>query len=640
MDPTKPVVPGQAPVTPAPTQPVATQPTGMPTSTTVPGTAPTADVAQPQVANYVKPPAAAAPNVVDETQQKQTLLGKIFQTLAGGARMEYSVDPNTGKTVSTPVNLKPGEMFRGILAGALTGLAAGAIQRGPGAGLRSFGAGFIGREAQMQQQEQQKKQEAQQEFQNEGEAQKRLYAQHADARAQQKSFWDSKLAADLDKQYAQDLQLRKFDLSEKVTAEALREQEQIQNDEMLGIQPVMVDGKPAPEFDSGDEASQFAVLHKDKLLKDFKGLARYDIATGKWRAVVVPPNFDTPGWQGAVLKDGVPVRDKNGDVVPNGKLKDNAGNAFAVYDTPNRVSQYQARQLDSTYKNAEIVYKRAQTAAAYATAKERLMAVTKNAGMQAAWDHYSDAMEAGGIDAVNPKTKQPYLTPAERRLLASGMRLTVANDQTALIGYMRLAEGGNPPDGIQGLITDAQKKFAQDRGFVETLQAPNPAYLNTYAQNLNTKFGTDNGSKVKAIDADQNLSPENKQKLRQMVTGTAPAAAGAQEAPQIKVSPESEKFFNDVVGRSEKFSGGLTPIEMYDQIQKLPVPPDQKMALAKEHNAQVPWSAVVSLAQAHNTTPQQAAASLKAAGLDVQPEQFGPGLSQGQTTPFGPTSQQ
>lgn len=54
---------------------------------------------------------------------KLASVGHIFNTLVGTSN-DYSIDPNTGKTIATPVHPKPGQMFRNMLAGALMGGAA------------------------------------------------------------------------------------------------------------------------------------------------------------------------------------------------------------------------------------------------------------------------------------------------------------------------------------------------------------------------------------------------------------------------------------------------------------------------------------------------------------------------------------
>jgi hypothetical protein len=106
-------------------------------------------------------PAGPDPSAMKHVS-KLASIGHVFNTLAGTSN-EYSIDPQTGQTVATPVKQKPGQMFRNMLAGALMGGAAGAGAGDPTAGFVKGGAAVIGDQ---RQQDLVKRGQAQEQFKN------------------------------------------------------------------------------------------------------------------------------------------------------------------------------------------------------------------------------------------------------------------------------------------------------------------------------------------------------------------------------------------------------------------------------------------------------------------------------------------
>lgn len=100
------------------------------------------------------------PPAPPEVTKKASWLHDIAQTMAGGPRYEYNVDPNTGEMKRTPVPVSTKHLGLAIaleaISGGLTGLAAG---RGRGAGAAGAAA-FQQTEQQILQQQQQQKKEA------------------------------------------------------------------------------------------------------------------------------------------------------------------------------------------------------------------------------------------------------------------------------------------------------------------------------------------------------------------------------------------------------------------------------------------------------------------------------------------------
>lgn len=140
---------------------------------------PTAPVEQSPVSG--QPAAAPAPQQptpqqVQMAQQAQlqtakiSHLSQIGQMVLGamGKDVNYSIDPQTGQTVTSVTPQKPGELFRRILAGALVGGAVGGQDARAAGGSPLAGAvgGAGAAQAQLQQQDQQKQADAQQQFKN------------------------------------------------------------------------------------------------------------------------------------------------------------------------------------------------------------------------------------------------------------------------------------------------------------------------------------------------------------------------------------------------------------------------------------------------------------------------------------------
>lgn len=110
-------------------------------------------------------PAASATNpAVHPAVQKAGVIRDIAQTLAGGPRTSYAIDPNTGEMKETKVPLSGKQIGLAIAMAALTGGIQGLGEKGPGAEGRAAAAGFNTVQAQQQQQKQQQQQQASQNY--------------------------------------------------------------------------------------------------------------------------------------------------------------------------------------------------------------------------------------------------------------------------------------------------------------------------------------------------------------------------------------------------------------------------------------------------------------------------------------------
>ncbi len=119
-----------------------------------------------QQQNQSKPPVAApTPNPADHPVVKSAgIIHSIAQTLAGGPRTSYSIDPNTGKMTTTQQPLSGRQIAQAIALAALSGGVAGLGERGPGVEGKAAAAGYQSVTAQQQQQSQQQQQQASQDF--------------------------------------------------------------------------------------------------------------------------------------------------------------------------------------------------------------------------------------------------------------------------------------------------------------------------------------------------------------------------------------------------------------------------------------------------------------------------------------------
>lgn len=102
--------------------------------------------------------------------QQPSVFSKLFNKISSGTDTNYTIDPNSGKTVAVQTPQKPGTLFRNILAAGLLG--GGGI--GPQEGEHSFAQGLLAGvsggaktfDARQQQQDAQRREQAQQQYAN------------------------------------------------------------------------------------------------------------------------------------------------------------------------------------------------------------------------------------------------------------------------------------------------------------------------------------------------------------------------------------------------------------------------------------------------------------------------------------------
>lgn len=136
-------------------------------STSATSSAPPAGAAAPDPRAATADKGAGAPTAgapVPESPAHKILNG-ILGALGGTENVEYSRDPETGKMIATRTKAGPGQQWKRIIAGALTGAAAGAsVKPGPGHLGRAAAAGFQAGNQMVQSDDKQKRDQADEDF--------------------------------------------------------------------------------------------------------------------------------------------------------------------------------------------------------------------------------------------------------------------------------------------------------------------------------------------------------------------------------------------------------------------------------------------------------------------------------------------
>ena len=117
-----------------------------------------------QSAQMVSNSPVAAASSVHPSVQKASVVRDIAQTLAGGPRVSYSIDPQTGKMVQVERPLSTREIGMSIALAALSGGLSGMQFQGNNATAKSAGAGFAQGQQEQQQKEAQQRQQATQDY--------------------------------------------------------------------------------------------------------------------------------------------------------------------------------------------------------------------------------------------------------------------------------------------------------------------------------------------------------------------------------------------------------------------------------------------------------------------------------------------
>lgn len=357
------------------------------------------------------------------------VLGEIFQTIAGGKKKEWVQTPQG--PVAQYRDLKPGEMARGILAAAITGLASGydPARRGKGPAMASaFAGGFEGEQAAREKKAGQAEAEAQKEFQNKGVAEERQLARERAAREQQRLVSELTLSA----KQAQEADVRIANEKTKANNDIIDRQIRAGEEKNRltaggGIQQVdPATGKPlefATEHDMQEQALKdpklMSLLHDPKY-DSYIQISR-DPTTGHLFVWKMPPDYaTTPVWNGVEKNpDGSPKRGADGQYIADLKdpLKNAEGKVIvptgpttrAAFDKANRENETAATSADARKTNA---------LARLEIAQRMKQAKYENDKMRVANEHWD--LAKGDPNALD-KDGNFILTPSDREYLGGNL---------------------------------------------------------------------------------------------------------------------------------------------------------------------------------------------------------------------------
>lgn len=206
-------------------------------------------------------------------------------------------DPDTGKAIVSQTSKRPSDQWKQIISGALTGLAAGGGQTGPGSTLRRFGAGYQAGQQKQDQLAEEKNKFAQQQFENE----QRAATEKANRSLLGTQILTNRFKLEQERIKAQDDQINSLNEWEKAvkTAPGAKDKGTFNNiqDAMKAVEddPMMHD----------DHAHGFATYHSNIVDGEVKGV-RAAIMQPDWFDQLTDQDHDIMVKTG-VDKDGKPT---------------------------------------------------------------------------------------------------------------------------------------------------------------------------------------------------------------------------------------------------------------------------------------------------------------------------------------------
>lgn len=509
-----------------------------PIQKTIPATAPDAPAVgtpDPGQVSAVLPspqpsaPAGSQPNrdpnaVPGTVELHHGALASIFQDLAGGKKTTWRQTENG--PVAVKENLAPGEMARGILAAAITGMASGYSPevrgKGPGA---AIDAGFKGNEQRVEKTEQDKQKQAQQQFTNQQSADELTMRKMQNAREQQRSIQEAQEHDMRMDQMKQTLEKGKTEGAQEIVEFQQRQTDRMNLLSQTGVKPLSYpDGKPVEEFNSPAEAMDWANKNSKLAIQPgkYNTIVEVDPHTNRYMIMQKPMSWDDPQWLGVKTKNGVPEKDKNGEYVPDGSFKDMHGKVVAPAGqmTPHQMYDSQMRLIDS--QNKELTLQEGL---------ERLkitrMERVKDQQQNKADDEFNRAQ--GNPDAIDEKTHEFIVSPSSRTILQQRFIKDGAMQASILNAAQKEIERTDPKDpefeGLQQTAKEARDNLHQIQVNMMMLSRT-PNIADVLASNLrqaNTKpDGTyDEESAVKSLESMQ-MNSGVKQTARQKLTAATP----------------------------------------------------------------------------------------------------------------------
>ena len=471
------------------------------------------------------------------------ILGDIFQNLAGGKKTVWTQTPDG--PVASKVDLKPGEMARGILAAALTGMAAGSM---PGAGQGAFGLGFNAQQKQTEQNTDKAKEAAQTTFKNKQAADELTIRKQQSAMEQQEGIKRLQADDDLHAESLQKIRQGDFSFSEEYLRKDQEQADRLALQQKAGMVPlIMPDGSPAPEFATPDEAMAWANANPKIAVKkgNYYNVPTHDPETHRWMMMEVPKTWDDLQWLGVEKNsDGTPKKDADGNMIPNGDFKVN-GKAVAPGGQITQHQLYESQQNELGLQTKKVDLEDAQVRLQNAT-----MNYKKDARINEAQEEYDRAN--GDPLAVDPQT-HAYIMSASSRDIMSDMLTKKAAMENAVFSAAskRLDEIGNPKPGSPDYDEYITNKNARDTASTALNMIQNQALMlnsmpniaDTLADSIIKQNTNPDGFDEKGADeavTKMNLESGKAQAVRQRI--------------QLKTSGYAQ---NDTLSKPEIFNNAL-----------------------------------------------------------------------------------
>jgi len=378
------------------------------------------------------------------------MIGRVFNSIFTNKTTDWA---QTDKgPVQVEREMAPGEVARGILAAAITGMAAGYSPslRGKGAGTAAS-AGFTAVEGQKEQVEEKKAAQAQQTFKNVGESEERQIRAAENIRAQLRSVELSQASQDAHTKAVADYTKGQYDQSRKLDQDREADLMTYNNYINRGAKVIMVNGKPAeyPDLNHAEEARTNGG-HDDIMdAPNFQTRSVYNPTTHMYEIMRVPNDDNTPQWLGVkVDAHGKPELDKDGKMVPDGKYLDENLKPVApsgmttpkqLFDHNETVKKDLLQQKDI---QSQIDYRKVEGVA-------KMRAEREQGQNDTAMQHLNAA--DGDVDKINPKTGKPFVTPSDRivlqKQLVSQMTLE-SNIQKANLAALNTLDPKTQPDEV------------------------------------------------------------------------------------------------------------------------------------------------------------------------------------------------
>jgi hypothetical protein len=437
---------------------------------------------------------AAAPTAQSIGDKSKHILGDIFQTIAGGQKVVWQQGPNG--PVKTYQDLKPGEMARGILAAAITGLASGydPANRGHGPAMSSaFSAGFKGEQEQRDKQAGQQEKEAQQTFANQNASDELLMKKQRFAQEQQQSILDMQKTHQIMSQAAEKARQEGIVFTQEQQTFLQNQDNKFYASKIAGGKEIQDPKNPGQDLvlHTQEEANRYIADHKDQLLApgDFDTRPFQRPGTGGWVILKTPLSLDEKREVrfAKIGKDGKPEQDKDGNYIPSGE-KDQSGHVIPPVTLSGAEYRNKMKEVID-YKEAS-----AKWQDSLAQAEERRAIALKDINVSTANKQLLDA----GNDpmAMDVNTGRPKM-PFKSRMALQSFYLENQRAAEANINKMNTAAASMDPNSQE----------AKDlRAAIEKTQAQADQYKAAIAS-VNDKSVTPADAMTRSLIVDQDGDP-------------------------------------------------------------------------------------------------------------------------------------